>query len=460
MSGLWGCIILYCVLLQCNLSERQKTTILYFIAIAGLVQSVYVITESNAPRHLMPPVAALLLKKYGRSAVGVFQQVNVTASFLAMTLGVMLLLLGKLPARHTHLARCKRISLALGIVLTTAVLVFLRSRTGWIGGIIAVVGINALWNQKRFRSQNSRPWVLLYLPLLGVLIGYILLNTSFSQVLEAHAGSNTQRILTLKYTIQMILNGPFFGHGAGSFEAVYQNYLACLPGGNPGKEMMNYPHNELLYQAFEGGVIALLGSLLLVVVWFQSWLGANNSTHYGTLICMLPILLHTQLEYPLYYSVAHDFVLTVLLAMAATNCKTIRVNKYVTFLIFSFVGTFMLYGSLITFKAYSVERFLWRFETGAETQPENITSLNAPWILKNRWDHDLSLLRLIRFKTVPDTGSLQKFTYENQLWLTLHADSDMYYNQIAVLHYLRDSSQEESVRDKARKMFPWDKRFK
>ena len=105
--------------------------------------------------------------------------------------------------------------------------------------------------------------MLFLLPLFGGLAGILLLDTSLSASLSEHDGSNTQRWTVLKYTAEMIMQPPWRGWGMGMFKGEFQRFMASLPQ-NPSHEIMGHPHNEVLYQWFEGGVVALAGGLCCV----------------------------------------------------------------------------------------------------------------------------------------------------------------------------------------------------
>ncbi|MCU6244332.1 hypothetical protein KWI10_24790, partial [Enterobacter asburiae] len=81
-----------------------------------------------------------------------------------------------------------------------------------------------------------------------------------------------------------------------------------------------HPHNELVYQVTEGGLVAVVG-LAFLLVWgmrvaLRLWAQASAAGGYGKPgsdalgpgLCALPVLLHTQVEYPWYLSGVH-FVL-------------------------------------------------------------------------------------------------------------------------------------------------------
>lgn len=469
IAGMWGGILLYFTLLQLQGNLRMMRLILVLLAAAGMIECIWVLVELYLPSSWLPPTMQGLVTHYGRYGAGSFQQANVTSSFIALSLGCMLLLTGlKSAPLSWHRMECFfQSALAVGMVLTTVVLVLLKSRTGWLGGLSMVVFITILFTSKRFRHEGCRRVRLIFFPVVGLCVGVMLLNVSILQALHQHDGSNHQRWLTLVQTMRMSELHPFLGLGAGTFQAAYQNFVAELPFGNPGREMMNYPHNELLYQYSEGGIPALTGVLLWIVAGFLLWKRSELAIQRGMLLCIIPVLLHMQLEYPLYYSVAHWFAIVLLAVLAESReCKESiptlpllsklnvkRLQVVIGRIVFIASG---IYVSSVSLNAFNVGQTLGRFENNSLTSPEEIATLDIPWVMRLRADHDMALLWLVRFHDIPDVDYLERFIIGNQRWLSINADDNMYRNQIAVLRYLHRYEEAKALQKKAQRMFPWE----
>lgn len=460
--GVWAGLVFWFTLRQARFTTKQQQWLLTCLALASLIEAIVVLTELYGHVRWLPRIWLKMLDKYGRGGVGVFQQVNVTASFLAMGLGSTLLLLGvksaTLPARRLEALRV--FVLMSAAVVISAVLTLIYSRVGWLGGILVTGGIYALLRSAHYRETSHRRLRLLLLPVVGVIAGLMMMKLSVMQALAAHEGSNHQRILTLYQTILYALQHPFLGSGAGTYEGMYQDYLAALPGGNPGIELMAHPHNELLYQFAEGGVVALSGALLWCLLYLLRWRHAHMPLQAGALLLMLPFLLHTQLEYPLYYSVPHWLALLLLLCLSEeSDERTLQADARTYKRVRIGMVALMVYGAIISFQSFRAGQVLDLFEATELSQPEDIAGLNVPWVLRQRHDQDMTQLRLIRFRTDPDWYSLRKYTKENAIWMSVHAWPDFYRNQIAVLRYLHEEDQAAVWQDKARRLFPWEKDF-
>ncbi|HCB2860391.1 PglL family O-oligosaccharyltransferase [Klebsiella aerogenes] len=463
IAGLWAGLAFLLTLQQCRFSPAQVRFLLYCLTGAGLVEAVIVLLELYGPNAWLPLTWQKLIHQYARGGVGVFQQVNVTASFLAMSLSTALLLLGMRSAAFAsrQAEYVRRGALACTIILASAMLTTIYSRTGWLGGMLVVGGIFIIFTSGRFHEKGQFRWLLILLPVTGIIIGLGLMNLSVFQALETHEGSNAQRLLTLRYTFVYALQHPFIGHGAGTYEGYYQSWLASLPGGNPGGEVMSFPHNELLYQYAEGGLIALAGALCWCVMYLRLWWKAKTLLQAGALMAMLPVLLHSQLEYPLYFSVPHWLALLLLLSLAdsPSSDKQISGRNTLSILVHPLMLMIMLYASVTSFQAYYSGQTLDKFETNELTDPEEITSLTVPWVHHLRYEQDLTLLRLIRFQSNPDKASLQAFLRENQLWISVHPWAPLYVNQITVLRFLHQDAEVGRWLMQARLTLPWKPQF-
>lgn len=472
IAGMWGGILLYLTILQLRCQIRMMQMTLMLLAGAGMVECIWILSELYLPLSWLPTTAQALVTHYGRYGVGSFQQANVTSSFLALSLGCMLILTGLSSATSSlcWLECVRRGTMAVGLVLTSTVLVLLKSRTGWLGGLSMVVIVILLFSSKRFRHEGCRRGWLILFPAIGFCIGLMLLNVSILEALHQHDGSNHQRWITLVQTVRMSKIHPILGDGAGTFQGAYQNFVAGLPGGNPGREMMNFPHNEIIYQYVEGGIPALIGVLLWIVAGGLLWRQCVSALQRGLLLCMAPVLLHTQLEYPLYYSVAHWLAIVLLAAMAdrpvdemSTAVTSVNMSSGVIGVlnISTIVGRYLfaafgIYGMIMSLQSLITGQVLGRFENNALNNPEEITQLHIPWLMKQRAEHDRALLWLIRYRELPDIDYLTRFINENKIWLSINADDAMYRNQIEVLHYLHRDEEARLLQRKAQLMFSWE----
>lgn len=463
LAGMWAGFIFWFTLRQCSFNQRQSLWLMYGLIIAGVIEAGIVFIELYGPTKWLPPVWQQLLKFNGRGAVGVFQQVNVTASFLVTSLAAVLLLITMRKAFlfHATLERIRQYCLIASGIFICAIITALYSRTGWIAELIVFIGLFWLLTYSHLRHEGRNQSLLLIVPATGILVGLYLMPMSVHQALQAHDGSTHQRALTILYTIKFITLHPFLGYGAGTFEGEYQHFLALLPGGNPGREMMAHPHNEILYQYAEGGVVALSGLIVWCAGLLRLWKKSNSILSRGALICMLPILIHSQLEYPLYYSVPHYLVLLILLRLADNTEVNEKIdiqpsNAHRRFIIYRLIMCMLfLYGSIISLQSYRVWTTLELFEHSMLTHPEVITEMPVPWVMRLRYKQDRALLHLFLFNQKKDLGLLREFTDENARLISVHSWPVLYENQISVLKFLNDDEGVKYWEGREKKTFPW-----
>jgi O-antigen polymerase len=137
LAGLWAGVAFYYLLLNCRLTPRQQQTVLWLIVAATLIQAVYALVGIGHPAWLPLPAQAAQ-RQAGQFAIGVFLQRNVTGSFIATGAAVLLWLTadGRFVCRSVARERYRQWGSALGLGLLYATLTLLKSRTGWLGGVV------------------------------------------------------------------------------------------------------------------------------------------------------------------------------------------------------------------------------------------------------------------------------------------------------------------------------------
>lgn len=459
LVGIWGGVMCYITLLQVPVREKETAGIFYLLAVGAVVECLISLAGMYCPEYLPFPLNNLAQEYSGR-APGIFQQLNVTASFLATGVAALLFVLtdARCACSRVHLESCRLLFINLSIILISATLVLLHSRTGWLGALTVILGVSVLLSQSRFRIRTTRRRRILtiLLPVLGGLLGTLLLDQSLVSSL-AHESSSQQRMLTLEYTLRMIMVHPWQGWGLGMFEPAFQHFMAALPFDNPNKEMMQHPHNETLFIWAEGGVLALLGGLCLLWGWIHLFLRRKSLWQWAALLTTLPILLHTQVEFPLYYSVAHFFALLVLTASADAQLRTLQVR---TSRLRWPLALIALYGVALSAQLFFTSIVLGNFETGRVASPERITNLHVPGLMQMRYQRDLSQLHLLHFNQTGEIDELDKYATENGEWITLHMAEDAWNDQINILFFLHRQSEAQELKRQAYRLMPWDDRFK
>jgi len=459
LVGIWGGVACYVTLLQVPVQEKETTGIFYLLAIAAVVECLISLAGIYCPAYLPFPLNSLA-ENYSGYAPGIFQQLNVTASFLATGLAALLFVLAdaRCVCYRVRTETYRLMFICVSIIVISATLVVFHSRTGWLGGLIGILCVSVVFSHPRFRVRTTR-WhrvLVVLLPFVGGLLGTLLLNQSLAASL-AHESSSHQRMLTLEYTLRMIRLHPWQGWGLGMFEPAFQNFMSALPFDNPSREMMQHPHNETLFIWAEGGVLALAGGLCLLWGWIVLFLRRKSLWQWAALLTTLPILLHTQVEFPLYYSVAHSFAILVLMAAADGQTRTLQVR---TSRLRWPLALIALYGVVLSAQLFFASIVLGNFEAGRLAFPERITDLYVPELMQMRYQRDLSQLHLLHFNRSGDIDELKKYAGENREWITLHMAEDAWNDQVNIMSFLQHQSEAEKLKRQAHRLMPWDDRFK
>lgn len=465
IGGLWAGMIFFLTIRQVTFTDKYKLILFYALILAGVTEALIVLFEIYAPTAWLPLIWQKLTLKYGRYGVGVFQQVNVTASFLAVSLTACLFTFCATSTSfaNTRLESIRRISLAAMIVLLSAVLTLLCSRIGWLAGICSVGITWLIVNFSQFKNESRHQILVLLLPFAGGMLGYHFMHNTIGQALAAHSGSNHQRILTLYQTLLFASKHPLLGYGAGTYEGYYQAFMARLLDGNLSKELMDHPHNEVLYQYSEGGIVALAGVLIWCVLYIRLWFKTRSFIQKAALLTILPFILHTQVEYPFYYSAPHWIIFLVFLRLAddeKTTSSTVMKTNIKRLAIQALLFAVTLYGSIISIQANHNSEIMMKLESNEIADANAITHLHISWLQRFRYQKDRNLIRLLEFQQTHDPAHLLLFTEENEKIIAVTPDPELYSNQIAILNYLHDYKAANEWLLRARYTLPWESQFR
>jgi O-antigen polymerase len=143
------------------------------------------------------------------------------------------------------------------------------------------------------------------------------------------------RLQMIRACLALTAERPWTGWGYGTFAGIFPEGLALLGESQMELTVLPHPHNELMYWMTEGGVMAAAGMVLmaawglrLMVITFPgkrlSAAALRWGDGWGWCVCVIPVVLHMQTEYPLYQSALHWLVLVTGtgLAMAAWRAQT------------------------------------------------------------------------------------------------------------------------------------------
>jgi|AGFT01.1.fsa_nt_gi Lipid A core - O-antigen ligase and related enzymes len=466
LAGLWAGMTLYVLLLNCHFSARQRQYILWLIAAAATLQTAYSLAGLWAP-FLLPEAGRTAAMLSPHTGIGVFQQRNVTASFIATGAAVLLWLAAD--SRFTLMQevreKWRRAAVFAAIVVMFMTLTLLESRTGWLAGLV----IWGMFSGIFYRTEEADPhpgrWTVRCAPALGIAVGLGLMTGTITSALQDHSGSTLNRVFILQQTWQMIALHPLLGWGYGGFPWSFAHFIADRA--QPLYLEMNeltHPHNELLFWWVEGGIVALGGILLLLAAGVMLFLRHPTRHKLALLGCLLPILIHTQLEYPLYQSPAHWLVVMILLSFADRLDAQERPHpglfrRSSIRLLPCALTVLALCGTGLVGLTFWQNQVLIRFQQSPQQYASRVLKLYDTRMGSERLLKDRALSWIVRYQSSGNPDDLQRFCRLGRRWIATWSDPDIYHNLINVEQFLGNESYARQLRSEAQRLYPEDPRF-
>ncbi|CAI1195353.1 PglL family O-oligosaccharyltransferase [Serratia liquefaciens] len=472
VAALFAGAVFYFAWLQMRLSRRQRQGLWLVLLLAVSGQAVLALVQIFAPSLAWVPVT-------GHRAYGIFQQPNVLASFMAtgLALALMMYLLPGFALRRVRYECFRKLFLGVLLLVLSALLVWIQSRVGWLGG--AVVAMLFIWRfGVRFPVSCKQVTVLLVVGVAIGLAGMLLLGSQGGLDYLSHDSSNQARWTMLRDTLRMIAEKPLLGWGYGGFEYDFLHFRINQSPPTVVTEIANHPHNEILLWWVEGGLVALFGLALMVFGSVrlivraccqdnQAFNEGRRSAGESTALCivLLPIVLHTQFEYPFYLSVLHFMVFLMVLATLDRQVSGVMGRQPVprwagralhgllplTSVAVLVLMVFALLGGLT----------LTRVERGGLTDMHEVQAMPAlsNWVHQDRVQFDKQVNVLLTYNLTQDASLLRGYAQWAQGYLQRRIDANVYANLIPILQYQRQPVTAARYRREASLLFPTDARF-
>lgn len=454
LIGLWAGFALFVSLQQFRFSNKQKQRLLWFIVIAVWIQSAYGLVQY----FLLQPGNSLGYDTVANRPYGIFQQPNVMASFLATGLAISGYLLARQPIKY-HRKLSSILFLYFTPIATIPLLIFLASRTGWLAASISTLlllpYLYSFASKKRFIGWFGSVAV-------GVLIG-LAPSWMFNQSMLAESRANLEsaRSYTFPQTLDMFVEKPFTGYGYGRFEPEYILYTARqhslndnYPAGLPA---MDHPHNELLYWGVEGGIIPLLGIFLAAgIVLFRIY-QIKPGTRMAMFALFVPIVIHSQLEYPFYHSAIHWLIFIILIYWVDQRSNSYRSVSFsiisktllrVLSLVIPIVTTFYMVSSLHT------NYVLHQFERSSPPNPEILEEVSNPLVWEDRYNWDIYSTYLNIGLVQQDKALITPYIEWAKEIIQTKPRPAFYQHLIIAYQAIDDSVRAEQIRTEAQYLFP------
>lgn len=452
--GVWAllaALLLWQGLQRLSFTTRQKRAVLTAVFVLALGQALIALLQAFCPHLAMQLYEYDWLRNHGRP-YGIFQQVNLLASFLATGVGCGFLLL--LTTRRA--ARIGLIVLGLGIL--TFVLALNQSRAGAIGAVVVIAALCVVAGRGKLTRAGAALGVMTLCAWGGWYITQhvtVIVNGEPYLMARDYSGSNRERWHILVITWHMIMEKPWLGWGYGTFEYAFSRWVLAHPEMNYiYSAVIAHPHNELLYMWFQGGVVALAGMLLLVTGWLlmlkNAWRHGREAAAFALLV--VPLLVHLNLEYPFYQSFVH-FGLFILLLRLGVVERPQPAQACARLWPRALCGIVAL--ALITFSAsglYANQQLTRLERSGLAGFPAP-----APWYFATQFERakfDAMVALLIDYNRTHNEANLDEFMAQAQRWSLRHNDKNLWQSQIMIAQHRGDVATLTRLRSQYARLFP------
>lgn len=455
MLGIAAGLLLLFALSQLRLAREQRLLLLYLLLGAVAIEAVLGLVQY----YLLTPGNWIGYDTLRNRPYGIFQQVNVLASFLATGIGLSLYL-----AVYDPQALRERWRLALicaVLLIATVLVVVIQSRAGWIGAAVATI----LLLPQALRLSNPRRYLLLLALIAGVCIAfYSLWSGGAERPLESLVGRQV-RTIYWAHSLEMMSKHPWLGIGYGYFEAAFVNDYYAVPQPLSGvpiiEQNLDHPHNEILYWGVEGGVIAILG----LAVWLFAGIRLLRQLPWPQRLALIalpfPMLFHSMVEYPFYHSVAHWSALCWLIWFIDEECGESReYGCRVTFLVKSVALLIPLLTVPFMLTGLHTAYWVTKFERGGMKDLSQIQQVINPLPWYGHVMFDVMSIRLINALPSHNAAELQAYVAWATEFNAVQPRSQLYWNGALALDALQQPEEAARWRAEGARLFPADPLFK
>ncbi|WP_392340326.1 Wzy polymerase domain-containing protein [Moritella marina] len=393
LFALIGGLLFFIALQQLQLNQQQRLTLLYLILGAVFVEALFSLVQY----YLLPVNNTVGYQKIANRPYGIFQQPNVSASFLTTGIALALYLLTQTKLDE----KSKRLFCYVTTFMAVIPVVLLQSRTGYLSLFIApLLMLPWAWLKLRESDQSKKLFIWLACLVIAAVIGAYSLETADKVARSAAALTDPgARVPIYLHGFNMWLEKPLLGWGYGSFEVAYLNsYSEALSQGLalPGSpENLDHPHNELIYWGIEGGLVALAGIALLVIGFLRIIVKQPVWQALALLGLVFPLVLHSQTEYPFYHAVVHWLVFLTLVWYIASrygNTKSIAFNY--TFLLRTLALLIPLVTSVFMITTLHTNKLLTQYERSDRSDITPLTKVVNPVAWITRLEFNAMMYRL------------------------------------------------------------------
>lgn len=436
-GALLGGVVVYLVTLQIPLTVNVRTALLALLWGACVIECLAFVYQYW---HWPGVDYWEFAWRRGTRPYGIFQQVNLLASFTACGVLLSALLFLRLGGRY-------RIVFGIALVMMGFVLHESQSQTGYLSLAVGEVLLLAVFPAQR------RTLLLLLLPLaLGMAAGAAARHF-LSVATVDHLTTSHVRWTVLKTSLALFAERPWIGWGVGSFAAVFLERAGPL-----GLSSISHPHNELVLWLVEGGLVGLVGALCFIAGGLWLWLHGNRWRR-ACLVAALPVVIHMLTEYPVRQSTPHWLLLILLLRCADSALKGASLTRLATSLIRVLAFISFLVVTPLLFLTLQTQQQLTLAERQS-TQWQLAESLPVGgWLLATRYRFDLQMGYLQRYQRTRDARWLALVRRWAPDYVRVHPDPNISFTQILLALQQHDMVEAQRLATRFYLVYPNDRRI-
>ncbi|WP_284451628.1 PglL family O-oligosaccharyltransferase [Methylophaga thalassica] len=429
--------------------------VLFFIVLSGLLVSIYGIVQIHQWQNY---IGGFLLSSKNLLPTTIFQQVNVTATYLATSILIATYLLF---TSSINTKKAFQSLLYITILIGTYVLVSSGSRTGLLslglGLIFLLLGL-----LKSVTKQKAKFSTLIIILLVTSWVGQAGLNRTADKAYTLVKAENSEaRVVIYGAALDSIRTSPIYGHGIGSYKKEWLAHSLDWYEDYPSVDMpytLGHPHNELLMWAIEGGGLAVIGILMALIstIWCVARFYGLASLAYFSLL--LPISMHTMVELPFYISSLHWFVWLFLIFVALKSIGIDKSNQLSQMARLSIKGLTLIFGCaalLFLLQTTVAQKDISDFAYGRSTDKPLQQALINPYFQANA---RAMANRSVLYHAI-ENGDDQKIIQllaQFQHELNTNPDLKLFEDVINGYEAINDKEQSCFVAERALKIYPWN----
>lgn len=438
LIGLLSGVAAYFALLQYRLNRQWRHRLLVLLLAATALEALWAALQYF---WLMPANAI---------PYGIFQQVNVLASFMACGLALALYL------SCGHAGRSLQWLSGLMLVMAPFLLLISFSRIGLLAFILLTPWQLAIL----YRVSRRRCALAALLILAGVLAALLMIDLRGAPRAITTVSTLSYRLIGWQEAWLMLWEKPWLGWGYGSFQYQFLHHIHLTQPDLLLSFNLSHPHNELLLWGVEGGLTSLLG---IALMGYGLWRLLRRCVAFprrpAPWLAMLPIALHMMVEYPLSLSAAHAILLLVILRVCdvrhgyrrgAASQQLARIG----------VGGFALLTLLYMVNGLHSALIITAVEKRGLQPFEAMQRVITPTPWQTRYDFDIRLHQLLQYPQSKDIAALQSYQRWAENEIRVRPEANIYFNLILVSRLLPQPQRATVLLLEARRLFPEDMRFK